>query len=212
MRRLLLCVSVLAFAVASTSRARAGVVFYGSQSAFNAATMNLTTVTFNGLAPVGGEQSVGSSLSRGGVTFSEQSGALVVVDPNEVNTPYAFESGHQVLVDNFGTGTGITVTLPDGVTAVSLLLGDSAPAGGTIILSPTLSIIFDISGSPLLDFVGFTSTSPIHSFTFQDDIQSPVIDTLRYGQTPVATPEPSTVVAAALGGLLIVTARRRRLI
>jgi hypothetical protein len=192
-------------------QARAGVVAYTSQAAFNAASTNLTSVNFNGLAPVGGFTYYGDSLTVGALNFSGTGGfRLFVIDPGFAPPSWSYNSGNQVLTDNFGVpffgGSGLTTFFPAGTTAASLLIGDFSSTTATITLSTGDVFTVPITGQPNLDFYGFTSTTPITSINLTDLIGAPVIDTVQYGQ---AVPEPTSLALLGIGAVSMVGYGRR---
>ena len=96
----------------SSSRAYANpVVVYSTRSAFEAAATGLTTITFEGIAPVNSVSNFSSPLTINGVTFSGNAttGQISVVDPGFFSPLFQFNSG--AVLSGFAF---IEVTLPAG--------------------------------------------------------------------------------------------------
>jgi hypothetical protein len=201
--------------------ASADVTVYTSQAAFDAATIpsSLTSLNFANL-PAGEAPSPGGytllgygTLTVNGVSFNSAGGALEVVDPayDPGDFGYTTNNGRPVLTDNFGGGTGLTITFPTPVTAFGGWWGEVAttasdsfplPVMMTFTLSNGGAISEPIDGAPTLDFYGFTSSAPISSVSVQDNYYSnyggsPTLDTLYSGQ---AVPEPATLTMWSLFG------------
>jgi hypothetical protein len=184
---------------------------YTSLGAYNAATTGNTTIDFNGIAAPGSFVNFPGPLTLSGVTFSTTS-ALFVIDPGFYGSPYA---GGGFLNADFVSPDVINITLPS-VTAVGfdfggLFIGPTASVAVT--LSDGFSTNFSTTNSMAggtLDFLGFTTTTPITSMTLtmSDAPGYNAIDNVVYGS---AVPEPATIGLMLTGLLGAAGAVRRRL-
>lgn len=188
---------------------------YTTLGSFNAATTGTTTVTFNGIASPGGFVNETSPLALGGLTFTTGS-TLFVIDPGFYASSYA---GGGFLNADFSTPDILTVTLPS-VTAIGFNFGGLFSATGSFPV--TLSDGFSTSISSLnsissgsLDFVGFTSSTPLTSITLTlpDAPSYSALDNFVYGSavTSGAVPEPATFGLMLTGLLGTAAAVRRRM-
>ena len=202
-------------------------ITYTSLADFLAASKDLTTIDFEGLAPPGTPfgYSVGASgpldTSNSGVTFS-------MTDPpgnwgpsSFAVTPYPTKTVCSIIRGDNPLQT-LSITFPGaGVTAIALNYG--ALGGGGKIFTFTLSngftfrpgaVAFDPS-LPNYGFIGFTSDTPFTSITLSDggSLISPSInmdlDNVRFGST-ACVPEPGLLTLLGLGVLPLGLMRSRR--
>jgi hypothetical protein len=183
-----------------------------NRGSFDAASSGLTTVTFDGIAPAAGFVDEGTSFSIGGVSFSSTNYInLDAPDYYSSNTPY--NSGGYLLPTSDAT-TELTISFAPS-TAVSIDTGGLfGPVSVPITLSDgfttTLTAPDSITGTGALDFIGFTSSTPITSITI-DWPGYPnfgALDNVSYGTA--VTPEPSTFVFLGTGLLGLAGAARRK--
>ena len=199
----------------------APVTTYSSLGAFTAATSSLTTVSFDGIAPVNNFVSYGTgSVTLSGATFTNTSGSsgatLFIVDPGYYSNTYS--SGFMTEDYSSSGSDVITVTLPGPETAVAFNFGSIFSGGATFTVNlgaqgPFSATTGGSIGSGALGFVGYTSTTPFSSvvLTLPDAGLYGVIDNFAFGTaSTTATPEPSTflLLGAGLAGLGIVSRRR----
>jgi hypothetical protein len=219
MRKIL---SLLALFVSASVAAHADTV-YTSESAFLAANPGLTTVGFNGIAPANGFVGEGTSFSIGGAQFS--SSVYMNLDdanyypftypgsslPTYDDGGYLLPTGQnqEVLTVSFNPSTAVGVSLGGlfGPTSVQITLSDG--------YTTTISTPDSITGTGALDFAGFTSSTPITSYTLTfatGNTNFSAIDNVTYGTAATAvTPEPSSLVLLATGLTATCGAFRRRL-
>jgi len=214
--------SSLSFAAAailatSTLAAHADTIFT-LVSAFDAASSGLTTITFDGIAPAGGFVDEGTSFSIGGASFSSTNyinlnGAAYYPDTYPGSGLPTYNSGGYLLPTIDAT-TELTISFAPS-TAVSIDTGGLfGPASVPITLSDgfttTLTAPDSITGTGALDFIGFTSSTPITSITI-DWPGYPnfgALDNVSYGTA--VTPEPSTFVFLGTGLLGLAGVARRK--
>lgn len=202
----------LAWGPSSVRFLHAGVIVYTDKAVFSAAALGLTTIDFNGIAPENWlVRYTPAVLTLSGVEF-EANGRMYVIDPGFYGFSYA--GAGFLHVDKTSI---LSVTLPAGATAIGTDYGGLFAGGGTT-FSVALSTgdVFDFStdksiegGS--LDFLGFTSTVPISSLTFNNMPDEPAfnaIDNFVFGS---AVPEPSTITLWSVFGVISgILAWRRR--
>jgi len=202
----------VAIAVLAASSIAHADTIYTSESAWAAAVSGITTVNFEGIAPVNSYQAYSGSTVVGGLTFSTD-GALFVIGDNFYGFGVATLSGQ-------GPGTSntdhLSVTLPTAVTAIGFdFIVD--PGTVTVTLSDGVTDQLTAANSPSTLFFGVTAVSGITSV----DISEPYslaaaslnLSDFSYATAnPVATPEPrsSILLVALLGAFGLVMHRRRR--
>jgi hypothetical protein len=183
---------------------------YTSASAFAVASTGITTVTFDGIAPAGGFVNEGTSFSIGGANFSSSvylnlNDAAYYPDNYPTSGLPTYNSGGY-LGPTAGTIDILTISFAPS-TAVSIDAGGLfGPASIPVTLSDgfttTLVAPDSITGTGALDFIGFTSSTPITSITL-DLPASPnegSVDNVSFGAAAVTpTPEPSSLLLLATG-------------
>jgi hypothetical protein len=209
---------------ASTAFTLAGVghaAVFTSKAAFLAATTGLTTVDFEGLTPPDTSTSL-NNTTVSGVTFTGTQNTAVVI--NCVTFPNNFSNCNRAIplvgptsiaVTGAASDT-ITATLPSGITAVGVdLLPYSIGGNRTVSISTGDSQTFTIGNN--VQFVGFTSTTPITFLSMFSLNDGQIFDNLVYGQansvnppSPTGVPEPSTVAGLLLVGSLGLGLARRK--
>ena len=165
----------------------------------------------------------GTSFSIGGAQFSS-SGYMNLDDANYYPFTYpgsslpTYDDGgyllptgpnQEVLTVSFNPSTAVGVSLGGlfGPTSVQITLSDG--------YTTTISTPDSITGTGALDFAGFTSSTPITSYTLTfatGNTNFSAIDNVTYGTAATAvTPEPSSLVLLATGLTATCGAFRRRL-
>lgn len=206
----------------------AGVTLFTDRAAFTSAAGSLTTIDFEGIVPTRGVSFYNSpsGLTLSGVNFYGATpaplilpgpGYLAVVDPSYF-PGYDWGSGATLQGSNTGR---IDITFPDGgfVAIGSDIMGfqsfSQAP-DFSITLSTGETFVASSSLFPNRAFVGFTSTTPITSLSFQTANANfyPELDNVSFRATQVntAVPEPGTAAFGIIAGgaLFSLMARRRK--
>jgi PEP-CTERM motif len=201
----LLRVSVLAAALGSgfTSTARASTITFNDLAAFLGATSGLTTIDFNGIAPVNGFVSYANGpLVLSGVTITSNS-SMFVIDPGFYGAPYA---GGGFLNTDFSNPNVLTFATTN--TALGFNFGGlfGSPVTFTVTLSTgdVFNVVSNTSiiNNTTLDFFGAISSAPFTSFTLSmpDSPNYNAVDNLRLGAAATTTvPEPGTLTLFGLG-------------
>ena len=214
-------------AAALTAESAQAVTLYTNRVEFEAATIGLTNIDFEGLAPSGDFTYYGtfSGLTQAGANFVAPASSrnfLAVTDPNYGSEFYDWGSGAVLVGYSFYDDiiNVINVTLPFGVTAVgSDIMSIRAYASPfNITLSTGESFIVPSFDYPNRAFVGFTSSTPISTINFKT-ITSPdtsadlELDNFTFGQanaTPVPGPEFSSVLSLLTLGAWVAKAQFKR--
>jgi hypothetical protein len=211
---------------ASTAFALAGVgqaAIFTSKAAFLAATTGITTVDFEGLIPPDTATIIANNTTISEVTFTNPWSFLFVL--NCVTFPNNFGNctdaiplvGPTSIVATGVTQNLITATLPSGITAVGVDLLPYNINNGQVTVSISTGDSQTVNVGNNVQFVGFTSTTPI-TFLRQFSANTGLLfDNLVYGQansvnppSPTDVPEPSTVAGLLLVGSLGLGLARRK--
>ncbi|MGI8744650.1 MAG: PEP-CTERM sorting domain-containing protein [Bryobacteraceae bacterium] len=230
----------LLLSVCGADTASAAVMFYTSQSAFNAAATSLTSFGFNSL--VTGSGSVGYSTAAGltlnGFNFAGTTGTpsnpyrLGAEGPDFYFNDYNRVAGASSLQGpptssafyNVTNGATTITTPSGGVTAFGLVLFDVLTSDITGAGTDTVNLKAGGSTGSVVTpaftgtaFIGFTSTTPITSVTLTGTIadEFPTISSVYYGTPggPSTVPEPGTfglLSVAGLGAICFTLKRRNR--
>ena len=181
---------------------------FTSPSAFAAASTGVTTVNFNGIAPAGGFVNEGTSFTIGGASFSSSNylnlndAAYYPVTFPGMGVPTYNSGGYllptqdavDILTISFAPSTAVSIDTGGlfGPVSIPITLSDG--------FSTTLVAPDSITGTGALDFIGFTSSTPITSITldFPADPNFGAVDNVSFGTASV-TPEPSSLLLLATG-------------
>jgi len=201
--------------LADPNAAQAITIQFNDLASFQAQTTGLTTIDFEGLAPVQGLAPAKrfipypTGLTTRGVNFTGSS-SLFVIEPALSQSNYDWGSGATLSAQSAQPSPrSISVNLPSGVTAVgsdimsfnSFNNFNSYAFPFTIGLSTGETFNLNSLNYPNRQFVGFTSDTPITSISFLANGGVTQLDNFRFGTantTPV--PEPFTVIGTLIGG------------
>jgi hypothetical protein len=230
MRRAMGMTAALVLLFGGVRTAEAGLVTYTSQSAFNSATNNDTTVNFEGLVPANlppddnfVQYDTPPGVTVGGVNFdintANSDGNLYVVGdgyyfPNAVLTSQQSTTAENSLI----------ITLPQAATAIGFDLGTfygmtitvTFSSGDTATITPTTSPPTFLN---TINFIGFTSTEAITSLELDQSTESTPttpedqINLQDFEFGTAAVPEPSSLTLLGTAGISLAAFcwRRKRL-
>ncbi|MBV9924696.1 MAG: PEP-CTERM sorting domain-containing protein [Acidobacteria bacterium] len=217
LRKLLFALAAFAAVACASAPARADAVVYTTRALFNAAATNLTTLTFEGIAPPNTVANFPSPLTLSGVTFSGPSGGSLqvsVLDSGFFAPLFQFNSG--AVLGGFGF---IDVTLPAGITAIGTDLMSTNPTGSPfqVVLANGQTFLVNTPLRPDRGFFGITTDVAIASIRFTTLSAAPgqspgipLLDNFSFGRAPSAVPEPMTIILFGTGLAGIATRARRR--
>ncbi len=203
-------ITLLACAAGAAS---ATVIEYTDPTAFDSATSNTTTFTFDGLTPPG-MVSLGD-VTVGGISISGSSSNLPLV----VGSGSPFYGGSAFftsLSPDPGEDAAEVLCTLSGATALGFVYGDFADAGAlpfTVTLSSGETFTLTTPPNPGLDtgFVGFVSDTPITSVTFSSDGAGfDLLSVERSAGSTVGAPEPAALALMVTGLLCLAVLGRRR--
>lgn len=212
MKRTRLFAASLPLLVIGIGQARADLMFYSDRAAFTAATSGTTTTTigFEGIAPTNGFRSygLGQSLTLHGVTFSAFDSSLSVVSGNYYKSVYGnsynLGSGDFLMAGN-GAPAALHLTFAGGLKAVGFDLGTFDRSNSRIAVGLSATGEFLASAPyPTSTFVGFTSTTPIHSLDLMimagERRDTLTLDRFTFGPA-ISTPEPGSLTLFLVGAI-----------
>jgi hypothetical protein len=208
-------IAIVILCLASATSARADTVVFTTRAAFTAASTNLTTIDFEGIAPINSVANFSSPLTLQGVTFSgSTTGAISVLDSGFFPPLFQFNSGAVL-----GGFAFIEVTLPTGITALGADIMTTNPDGQSFDVVLSTGQVFSVTTPfrPERGFFGLTSDVAIASIRFTvapGPIRGiPLMDNFTSGQAQTApVPEPSTLIllGTGLAGIAAQVKRRRK--
>lgn len=198
----------LALLAATAGTAQAAVVTYTDRAAWNAATLNESTIDFESIAPTNGYTFYGAGgTTIHGVNFSGKSNILFVVDSG-YDSLYQWGSGAVMLGNANDT---ITAKL-SGANAVGLDLMSIVSFGATMTIGLSTGDSFTVAtaGQPDRTFFGVTSDANISSISITSSGGAfPMIDNFSFGNTSTV-PEPSSILLVGLAAAAVGATRRRK--
>jgi hypothetical protein len=167
-RQVVLALAALLLSLAGMQGARAETINYRSQPAFEAATTNTATISFEKIAPTNGFISYGNggSITFNGVNFATDPGIYLYVNSSSyyaTHKPprYDLGSGDYLLAGN-GAPAFILVTLPSPATAVGFYFGTfDTTSEVTIATFPNAESFIASAPYPTRRFVGLTFSEPV---------------------------------------------------
>jgi cell wall-associated NlpC family hydrolase len=213
------CLLAAALFLLGAPLVQAAVSMFVSRAAWLGESINVTTISFSGIAPTGGysdftvrgQLSDPRALQISGVKFIDitsfnSPNALWVIDP--LNNPSLYDWGSGAVLQGPGTthfanGSNLGVYFPSGVTSVGLDLMTVAPFGGNVqiyLSGPGDVVHIQTNNYPTPTFVGFTSPVPIDHISLSAP-GNPLIDNFAFGSAGHAplvnafTASPSTITA-----------------
>jgi hypothetical protein len=200
---------VFAFAAGTAS---ATVTEYTDPTAYNAASSNSTTFTFDSVTPPGTVQF--GDVTLGHLTFAGDGPDYPFVFGSGTTPFYGGTAFFTSLSSAPGIDAAEVLCTSLGSTAIGFIYGDLADGGGqpfTVTLSTGDSFELNTPASPGFGtgFVGFVSNTPITSVTFSDNGQG--FDLLQVDESSArSVPEPATLELLAAGLLSLAVLGRRR--
>jgi hypothetical protein len=216
----------------------AGQVYY-DRTSFNAASQNLTTLTFDAVTGGYTPPAVGSVLNISGMTGLTMEGVNIkhyigasergfyVVNASGSQPWYNWNSGATVRGDDAGpTGESRwVITLPIGITAIGIDLGLSDGTGSyTVRVNGSVlnGVSVAVGQRPLKGFFGYTSDVAINTIQFiAPNNVAPALDNLSFGAMAAAgggtdplpggsdVPEASTMLMVATACVFLSRMRMR---
>jgi hypothetical protein len=194
--------------------AQAVTIQFNDLASFQANTAGLTTIDFEGLAPIGSFTTYPSGgLTTQGVNFTGSSG-LYVIDPAFSQPFYNWGSGATLSAQSAQQGSqSIAVNLPSGVTAVGGDIMSFINYASPFTISLSTGETFNLSSLnyPNRQFVGFTSDTAIASISFLATGGVTQLDNFRFGtaNNTTSVPEPFTIIGTLIGGTSALRIRKK---
>jgi len=223
MNHLKICCFALALLLTRPS-ARADVRIYTDRSAFDAASQSLQAIDFSGYAEGSGQwyQYYGDHLTIDGVTFISQL-AYGYTDYGNLYVANLSTYASSPVLWNYDVSLPLIVSLPPGTTAFGADYSATTQYAdypgtpdsflATISFTDGSSFSFVAQRWSELTFFGFTSDTPISSFTYSDGgtfygLHNEVMDNVEFGIAVI--PEPEAVNLFLLAGVAFAVCRARR--
>ncbi len=203
----LAALGLLSFATAANAK----ITTFNDVTLFDAATTGITSFTFEGYVdPDAGYTNYPDGLTVQGVKFSPASGMITTTSPT-YGPPPPFSTTYL----SQSNSSAINVTLPAGTTEFGADFANVTNLSSATVTATINGTAYTFSEPGLFGgyaFFGFTSTTPITSLSFTNDLNGTALDNVRFGSIGgAATPEPGSV--ALLVGMGVTGAgvlRRRR--
>jgi hypothetical protein len=220
MKWLLIAVLACGFLAVRTQPARADLVFYGNRASFDAATTGVTTIGFEGIAPVNGFTFFGQpgSLTLSGVTFSTGINILNVTSATyylATGGPPGYNLGSgDFLLSGAAAPASLHATLPGAFTALAFDLGTFDDATSQVTIKLSTGDTFTTSAPfPTDKFIGLTSTVPFTSvdisITGGNRRDTLAIDNFAFGAAEIPEPGTLSLLSLSLVGMAVTWKRTK---
>ncbi len=195
------------------SIANATVTSYSTWGAYNAATSGNTTIDFEAQQSNVNPTYYGSSLTVGGVTFSDNEPRLFVLSGG-----YYGDSFTSNYLNNNARGSQIDVSFANPVYGFAMDLGTIYNWGGGPLQltfnfagsSETINLPGELYNSGPLTFSGFTSDSAFSSISISDPTNGLAIDNFTFASTANNVPEPGSLALLGFGMAGLAYSRKRK--
>lgn len=188
-------------------RLAAAITTYTSPACWNAETLQVSSVNFEGIAANAGSVyfPMPAGITRNGVTFTintaQSNGFLFVLGQGFTYPGISVLTTQQsTLIDN-----NMVITLPAQATSVSFIIGTNSPPA-TLKLSTGDTVTIQTLPFPQLAFFGVTSTQPFSSLQISNGFPNGFdIQTLSFGTSTPAPAITSVISAGGFGGFAAAT-------
>ena len=206
---------LLSFSVAGHAQA----TIFSNLSSFLASANITNQIEFEGIASPDFFSFQGTSYSSQGVTFASNASNNVFINSATYNLAqngvnYNLGSGDYLIIGSTAPA-GMTITLPNDITALSFSVGTFDNATSLVTVTLQNGVVSTLTAPfPNIGFFGVTAASPIRSLTITNttgnERRSLAIDSVRFGFATASTPSPSSLIPMAMGLIPLACLHRRR--